>query len=163
MLHLRVGVADHLYPLIGTAARRSPLPRERFSPLGTFRTSRDVRLESGMRTKAAASATGTLRKSTEGPILMLAHSPIEMSSSATVERAFLTSTWPRKFIVSATSSSTEVRSRRDASQQSGRRLAFSWQSAYSISHELGCRRRSIAQKTLGRRTERRADRAPSRV
>ena len=33
MLHLRVGVADHLYPLIGTAARRSPLPRERFSPL----------------------------------------------------------------------------------------------------------------------------------
>src|SRR5213080_1289110 len=24
MLHLRVGVADHLYPLIGTAARRSP-------------------------------------------------------------------------------------------------------------------------------------------
>src|SRR6266480_2271436 len=37
MLHLRVGVADHLYPLIGTAARRSPLPRERFSPLGSKR------------------------------------------------------------------------------------------------------------------------------
>src|ERR1700738_902068 len=33
----------------------------------------------------------------------------------------------------------------------------------SISHGLGCGRRSTAQKTLGRRTERRADRAPSRV
>ena len=40
MLHLRVGVADHLYPLIGTAARRSPLPRERFSPLAQSRPSR---------------------------------------------------------------------------------------------------------------------------
>src|SRR5437762_7523510 len=38
MLHLRVGVADHLYPLIGTAARRSPLPRERFSPLALLRS-----------------------------------------------------------------------------------------------------------------------------
>ena len=37
------------------------------------------------------------------------------------------------------------------------------QSAYSISHELGCKKPSAAQKTLGRRTERRADRAPSRV
>ena len=52
MLHLRVGVADHLYPLIGTAARRSPLPRERFSPMGTFRTWRGVRVESAMRFKA---------------------------------------------------------------------------------------------------------------
>lgn len=45
MLHLRVGVADHLYPLIGTAARRSPLPRERFSPL----TLSGVRQESWQR------------------------------------------------------------------------------------------------------------------
>ena len=30
-----------------------------------------------------------------------------------------------------------------------------FQSAYSISHELGCEKRSAAQKTLGRRTERR--------
>src|SRR4051794_4563382 len=40
MLHLRVGVA---YPLIGTAARRSPLPRERFSPLAPLRHANRLR------------------------------------------------------------------------------------------------------------------------
>ena len=35
-------------------------------------------------------------------IMGLAHSPIATSSSATVERASLTSTWPRRFIVSTT-------------------------------------------------------------
>ena len=42
-------------------------------------------------------------------------------------------------------------------------LACRWQSAYSISHGLGCERRSAAQKALGRRSERLADRAPSRL
>jgi hypothetical protein len=37
VLQLRVGVADHLYRLTGTAARRSALPRERFSPLARNR------------------------------------------------------------------------------------------------------------------------------
>jgi len=35
-------------------------------------------------------------------IMGLAHSPIATSSSATVERASLTSTWPRRFIVLTT-------------------------------------------------------------
>ena len=35
-------------------------------------------------------------------IMGLAHTPIATSSSATVERASLTSTWPRRFIVLTT-------------------------------------------------------------
>ena len=53
--------------------------------------------------------------------------------------------------------------RRSCASRTMTRIACSCQSAYSISHELGCEKRSAAQKTLGRRTERRADRAPSRV
>jgi hypothetical protein len=83
-------------------------------------------------------------------------------ASATVERASLI-IWPRRFIVLTTRLSTQAGPHRDASSQSRRRLACSWQSAYSICHELGCGRRSVAQKTLGRRTERGADRASSRI
>ena len=58
---------------------------------------------------------------------------------------------------------TTPTNRRSCASRTKTRIACSWQSAYSISHELGCERRSAAQKTLGRRTERRADRAPCRV
>ena len=58
---------------------------------------------------------------------------------------------------------TTPTNRRSCASRTKTRLACSWQSAYSISHELGCERRSAAQRTLGRRTERRADRAPFRV
>jgi len=58
---------------------------------------------------------------------------------------------------------TTPTNRRSCASRTKTRLVCSWQSAYSISHELGCERRSAAQKTLGRRTERRADRAPCRV
>src|SRR5207253_6175432 len=46
MLHLRVGVADHLYPLIGTAARRSPY---RASGLVLWHFSNSVRCPSCVR------------------------------------------------------------------------------------------------------------------
>jgi len=55
------------------------------SESGTFRTSRDVRLGSGTRTKADVDQQSQRRL----PIPILAHSPIEMSSSATVERVSL--------------------------------------------------------------------------
>src|ERR1700688_4403980 len=43
------------------------------------------------------------------------------------------------------------------------RLACSWQSVYKIRHELGYERRSTAQETMVRRTERCGDRSPSRL
>jgi hypothetical protein len=43
------------------------------------------------------------------------------------------------------------------------RLARSLRLAYGIAHELGCEKHSAPQEALGRRRERRADRAPSRV
>ena len=58
---------------------------------------------------------------------------------------------------------TPPTNRRSCASRTMTRIACSYQSAYSISHELGREKRSAAQRTLGRRTERRADRAPSRV
>ena len=58
---------------------------------------------------------------------------------------------------------TTPTNRRSCASRTKTRLARSWQSAYSISHDLGRERRSAAQRTLDRRTERLADRAPSRV
>src|ERR1700694_2060540 len=43
--------------------------------------------------RTSASATGTLRKTTEMTDPIVAHSPIATSSSATVDRASLTTTW----------------------------------------------------------------------
>ena len=62
-----------------------------------------------------------------------------------------------------TKRTTPPTNRRSCASRTMTRIACGCQSAYSISHELGCEKRSAAQKTLGRRTERRADRAPSRV
>src|SRR6478672_2001748 len=58
-----------------------------------------------------------------------------------------------------TKRTTPPTNRRSCASRTMTRIACSCQSAYSISHELGCGKRSTAQKTRGRRTERRADRA----
>jgi len=68
-----------------------------------------------------------------------------------------------KMKTKTTKRTTPPTNRRSCASRTMTRIACSCQSAYSISHELGCEKRSAAQKTLGRRTERRADRAPSRV
>jgi hypothetical protein len=47
---------------------------------------------------------------------------------------------------------TTPTNRRSCASRTKTRIPCSWQSAYSISHELGCERRSAAQESLGRRT-----------
>ena len=68
-----------------------------------------------------------------------------------------------EILMKAKRTKTAPTNRRSCASRTKTRIARSWQSAYSISHELGCERRSAAQKTLGRRTERRAGRVPCRV